>query len=191
MFIEQVLAWIMLFLYDRVSVNQFSLPSKGKATLPLQSVKGWRRISRPKRWTVGIRIWIEKLDFFLLDSWSRKSQRLFWIKTAPVIDYEKSHFSSGIVERAKRERAWKSPHARKGDTRRAFLAWGDFHTRSRFACSTNPEEKWVLLVVYSSRWSLNYVELFESRLIQRMYNTYIFPFKYFLKCILKIKKSGV
>ena len=28
------------------------------------------------------------------------------------------HFSSGIAERAKRERAWKSPHARKGDTRR-------------------------------------------------------------------------
>ena len=28
------------------------------------------------------------------------------------------HFSSGIVELAKRERAWKSPHARKGDTRR-------------------------------------------------------------------------
>ena len=27
-------------------------------------------------------------------------------------------FSSGIVERAKRERAWKSPHVRKGDTRR-------------------------------------------------------------------------
>ena len=48
-----------------------------------------------------------------------------------------SHFSSGIVERAKRERAWKSPHARKGDTRR-----GDFHARSRFARSTIPEEKW-------------------------------------------------
>ena len=30
------------------------------------------------------------------------------------------HFSSGIVEWAKRERAWKSPHARKGDTR-----WGE------------------------------------------------------------------
>ena len=28
------------------------------------------------------------------------------------------HFYSGIVGRAKRERAWKSPHARKGDTRR-------------------------------------------------------------------------
>ena len=23
-----------------------------------------------------------------------------------------------------------------------FLAWGDFHTRSRFARSTIPEEKW-------------------------------------------------
>ena len=28
------------------------------------------------------------------------------------------HFSSGIVEREKRERAWKSLHTRKGDTRR-------------------------------------------------------------------------
>ena len=50
------------------------------------------------------------------------------------------HFSSGIVERTKRERAWKSPHARKGDI--AFLEWGDFHARSRFARSTIPEEKW-------------------------------------------------
>ena len=32
------------------------------------------------------------------------------------------HFSSGIVERAKRERAWKSPHARKGDTFLSLLA---------------------------------------------------------------------
>ena len=46
------------------------------------------------------------------------------------------HFSSGIVERAKRERAWKSPHARKGDT------WGDFHARSRFERSSIPKEKW-------------------------------------------------
>ena len=71
------------------------------------------------------------------------------------LDYECLHFSSGIVERAKRERAWKSPHARKGDTflspRRVspFLAWGDFHARSRFAHSTIPEEKWGLLVVYT------------------------------------------
>ena len=48
--------------------------------------------------------------------------------------------------RAKRERARKSPHARKGNTRRGervspFLEWGDFHARSRFARSTIPEEK--------------------------------------------------
>ena len=35
------------------------------------------------------------------------------------------HFSSGIVERAKRERAW-----------------GDFHARLRLARSTISEEKW-------------------------------------------------
>ena len=70
------------------------------------------------------------------------------------------HFSSGIVGQAKRERAWKLPRARKGDTRRGerkmrdcrhflspwrvspFLAWGDFHGRSRFARFTIPEEKW-------------------------------------------------
>ena len=34
------------------------------------------------------------------------------------------HFSSEIVEQAKRERAWKSPHARKGDTlRERFIFW--------------------------------------------------------------------
>ena len=47
------------------------------------------------------------------------------------------HFSSGIVERAKRERAWKSPRRVS-----PFLAWGDFHARSRFARSTIPEGKW-------------------------------------------------
>ena len=56
-----------------------------------------------------------------------------------------SHFSSAIVERAKRERTWKSPHASKGVSPRRvspFLACGDFHERSRFARSTIPEEKW-------------------------------------------------
>ena len=39
----------------------------------------------------------------------------------------------------------------KGETRRlAFLAWGDFHARSLFVCSTIPAEKWGLLVVYIS-----------------------------------------
>ena len=49
--------------------------------------------------------------------------------------------SSKTVERAKRERAWKSPHPRKDDTRLG-LAWGAFHARSRFARSTITEEKW-------------------------------------------------
>ena len=49
--------------------------------------------------------------------------------------------SSRTVERAKRERAWKSPHPRKDDTRLG-LAWGAFHARSRFARSTITEEKW-------------------------------------------------
>ena len=36
------------------------------------------------------------------------------------------HLSSGIVERAKRERAWKSPHARKGDMRRGERKMRDY-----------------------------------------------------------------
>ena len=54
------------------------------------------------------------------------------------------HFSSGIVERAKRERAWKSTTATRGGRQNVspFLAWVDFHARTRFARSTTPEEKW-------------------------------------------------
>ena len=37
----------------------------------------------------------------------------------------------------------------------AFLAWGNFHARSRFARSTIPEEKLVLLVVYSNLCSIS------------------------------------
>ena len=64
------------------------------------------------------------------------------------------HFSSGIVERAKRERSWKSAHARKGDT------WSDFHARSRFALRYYPWEKiGGLLVVYIiSNVILNIIE---------------------------------
>ena len=61
------------------------------------------------------------------------------------------HFSSGLVEPAIRACAWKSPHARNfslSPPRLAFLTWGDFHERLRFARSTIPEEKWGLLVVY-------------------------------------------
>ena len=52
------------------------------------------------------------------------------------------HFSAGIVERAKRERACNSPHARKARRSGPFLAWGDFQARSPFARSTIPDDKW-------------------------------------------------
>ena len=42
------------------------------------------------------------------------------------------HFSSEIVERAKRERAWKSPHARKGDTRRGERKMRDYRQSPSF-----------------------------------------------------------
>ena len=42
-----------------------------------------------------------------------------------------SHFSSGIEERTKRELAWKSLHARKGDTRRRLFSRGVIFTRAR------------------------------------------------------------
>ena len=59
------------------------------------------------------------------------------------------HFSWGIVERAKRERAWKSPHARQSDTRvSSFLTWGDFHASSRFVALLSLRKNGGLLVVY-------------------------------------------
>ena len=48
-------------------------------------------------------------------------------------------------------KAWASsevPHFSLSPPRLAFLAWVDFHARSRFACSTIHKEKWGLLVVY-------------------------------------------
>ena len=62
------------------------------------------------------------------------------------------HFSSGIVERAKREKRRHAAGREKDEglqtiflsPRRVspFLAWGDFHACSRFARSTIPKEKW-------------------------------------------------
>ena len=42
------------------------------------------------------------------------------------------HFSSRIVEQAKRERAWKSPHARKGDTWRRKRKMRDYRQSPSF-----------------------------------------------------------
>ena len=45
--------------------------------------------------------------------------------------------------------------SRASETRFAFLAWGDFHARSRFALSAIPEEKWELLPSSKSTDSTN------------------------------------
>ena len=51
--------------------------------------------------------------------------------------------------------------------RLAFLAWGDFQARSRFARSTTPEEKWGLLVVYLKGRLLSSIA-FEFRIINEI-----------------------
>ena len=59
------------------------------------------------------------------------------------------HFSSGIVERSKREPAWKSSHARTGDTRR-----GEIFTQARVSLSLlSLRKNGGLLVVYRGRAS--------------------------------------
>ena len=76
-----------------------------------------------------------------------------------ILDYELRvvpHFSSGIVERAKREGAWKSPHARKA-RRGIFLSprrvspfsRGVIFTRARVSLALlSPRKNGGLLVVY-------------------------------------------
>ena len=87
-----------------------------------------RRNSRPgyaKRTAKGLFTWarLTGLARYIL-GWISP-----WVRLRVV-----PHFSSGRVERTKRERAWKSS---------PFLEWGDFHARSRFVRSINiPEEKW-------------------------------------------------
>ena len=51
------------------------------------------------------------------------------------------HFSSGIVEWAKRERAWKSPHARKGDTRRGERKMRDYRQSPSFWTFVLPSQR--------------------------------------------------
>ena len=65
-----------------------------------------------------------------------KSATPFGLRVVPIFPHKISLLPSGIVERAKRERAWKSP------LRLAFLVWDYFHARSRFARSLGyPWEK--------------------------------------------------
>ena len=82
--------------------------------------------------------WVKSIPVFRA---KRRKNRIVWSGTCLYRLRVVPHFSSGIVERAKRERAWKLPHARKGDTRlgkrkslpaacRRFSRWVIF-TRAR------------------------------------------------------------
>ena len=62
------------------------------------------------------------------------------------VEYEKSPFSLRDSRASETLARMKIPGA-AGRERLAFLEWGDFHPRSRFARPTIPEEKWGLLVV--------------------------------------------
>ena len=124
---------------------------------------------RPKHVTVVVtQFWYDKLRFFELDlgatSVDRKTVQhwKFRFKKQKVydvmisVDYEQSPFFLRDSRASKMRACMKSPHARKArhgasPLRLTFLAWGDFHARSRFAHSTIPEEKWGLLVVYDFR----------------------------------------
>ena len=61
------------------------------------------------------------------------------------------HFSSGIVERAKRKRAWKSPHARKGDSPAS--------SPGKFALSEWAEKAWNQILPNSPRTAGNEPDL--------------------------------
>jgi len=54
-----------------------------------------------------------------------------------------------ITQREKGDTWWGERKMRSRGRVSPFLAWGDFHARSRFIRSSIPEEKWGLLVVYS------------------------------------------
>ena len=55
--------------------------------------------------------------------------------------------NQSAVKRSKIRALSVVPHFFLSPPRLAFLAWGDFHARSRFARSTFPEENWGRLVV--------------------------------------------
>ena len=112
---------------------------------------GRKRPQRRRAWRNGCFRRLVAWRFCLAQYWARGFSalgRLFYFahktKTAmlrrlffPHLDYEQSPIFPQGSERAKRECAWKSPHARKGDT------------RLRFARSTILEEKWgTVFVVY-------------------------------------------
>ena len=82
--------------------------------------------------------------------WGNRFWRRIWNRIRDVARLRVvPHFSSGIRERAKRERAWKSPHARKGDMRRGVI-----FTRARVSLALlSLRRNGGLLVVYDVAWT--------------------------------------
>ena len=69
-----------------------------------------------KKRNIGRFLFNQKVGFEFLTTSSSETKNVFQNFQKDRLR-EVPHLSSGIVERAKRERPWKSPHARKGDTR--------------------------------------------------------------------------
>ena len=87
-----------------------------------------------------VMFWID--SFFSIDEVKSKKKRA---RGSPLLEFIIAkclwgtrrlrvvpHFSSGIVERAKREGAWKSSHARKCDTRRGERKMRDYRQSPSF-----------------------------------------------------------
>ena len=82
--------------------------------------------------------------------WENRFWRRIWNRIRDVARLRVvPHFPSGLGERAKSERAWKSPHARKGDTRRGVI-----FTSARVSLALlSLRRNGGLLVVYNVAWT--------------------------------------
>ena len=115
-----------------------------QSTLQSEKTQSWE--SEPSR--NGLRSGLCWTHTALL--WGNRFWRKIWNGIRDVARLRVvPHFSSGIGERAKRERAWKSPHARKGDTRRGVI-----FTRARVSLALlSLRRNGGLLVVYNVAWT--------------------------------------
>ena len=82
--------------------------------------------------------------------WGNRFWRRIWNRIRDVARLRVvPHFSSGIGERTKHERVWKSPLARKGDTRRGVI-----FARARVSLALlSLRRNGGLLVVYNVAWA--------------------------------------
>ena len=120
-FLEQ---WISLKIEGQVLM--FDWVMHAACSLYWSWIVSFKKVSYFGQTTKLIKVVLSEGAFSYLGNHYRKT---FWHQKS-FISYGKSrlrvvpHFFSGIVERAKRERTWKSPHVRKGDTGRGDKIWG-------------------------------------------------------------------